>query len=123
MLVTSENKKINIVESGINNNGSWIKYKDGTMLCYGSRQFENINADTAWGALFECTNQVDFGNFPIAFKEEPQVFLSQGTGSTLYVERLYGTTNYNIGTSWFWSPVSKKGVNIIYNFLAIGKWK
>lgn len=34
------NEKIaGIVESGSNDNGSWVKYADGTMICYRSKSY------------------------------------------------------------------------------------
>ena len=32
-----------IVESGSNENGDWIKYNDGTMICTATKLFENIS--------------------------------------------------------------------------------
>ena len=34
------NEKVaGIVESGSNENGSWVKFADGTMICYGSKNY------------------------------------------------------------------------------------
>ena len=112
-----------IVESGSNDNGNWVKYSDGTMLCYGTRLFENVDVTKAWGNIYETESSIDFGNFPQTFKEAPKVFLTQGYGSTMFVEMLGSTTKEKIGSTWLWSPVTRAKAYINYNFLAIGRWK
>lgn len=43
--IKSLNEKVaGIVESGSNENGSWVKFSDGTMICYGSTS-ANANSD------------------------------------------------------------------------------
>lgn len=111
-----------IVESGENDNGSWVKYYDGTLICQGSRTF-NININTAWGSLFETTDMYDFGQFPIQFVDIPEgVYLTQKTGPTCFHERIQNTTKANIGSTWFTRPTSMES-EVTWSFLAIGKWK
>ena len=118
-----ENAMAEIVESGSNENGDWIKYADGTMICTGTRLFENIDVQKAWGNIYETEDSIDFGIFPEKFKVSPRVYLTQAYGSTMFVEMLGGTTEEKIGATWLWSPVTRTKTYINYNFLAIGKWK
>src|SRR5690554_3640183 len=41
----------NVIESGSNTNGSWVKFIDGTMIAYMS--VEDISVDTPVGAIFQ----------------------------------------------------------------------
>lgn len=111
-----------IAESGENENGSYIKYYDGTLICKGSRTF-NININKAWGAVYETTDMYDFGQFPIQFVDIPEgVYLTQKTGFTCFSERIQNTTKANIGSTWFTRPTTMEG-EVTWSFLAIGKWK
>lgn len=112
----------NIVESGENDNGSWVKYYDGTLICQGSRTF-NININKAWGAVYETTDIYDFGQFPIQFVDIPEgVYLTQKTGLTCFSEKIQNTTKANIGSTWFTRPTTMED-EATWSFLAIGKWK
>ena len=48
-----------IVESGSNDNGSWIKYSDGTMICTKKITFTNVVIDEAWGAAYSSKNTIN----------------------------------------------------------------
>ena len=36
------NNNVGVVESGSNTNGRWIKYSDGTMICWQRQEFNNV---------------------------------------------------------------------------------
>ena len=61
-----------VEESGSNTNGNYIKYNDGTLICYHNKQFSGVNITTANGSLYTATLVYPF-DFPIAFIEEPVV--------------------------------------------------
>lgn len=131
--VWSEYKdRVNFVKATINNNdimvyeenenGSYIKCYNGTLICQGTRTF-NININKAWGSVYETTDTYDFGQFPIQFIETPKgVYLTQNTGLTCFPERIQNTTNANIGSTWFTRPTTMED-EVTWSFLAIGKWK
>lgn len=68
---TKNKEKGYIVESGSNANGEYIKFSDGTMICYRVTDVIAMNIDVAWGSLFE--GSVDMGQFPISFIETPAI--------------------------------------------------
>ena len=111
-----------VVEYGENENGFYIKYYNGVLICQGTRTF-NINIDKAWGTIFESTNVYDFGDFPMSFINTPDgVYLTQKTGLTCFAEKIQNTTKDNIGSTWFYRPTTMSG-ETKWTFLAIGKWK
>ena len=70
------NNTINsIVESGSNENGNWIKYADGTMICTATKVFKKIDINNSWGSLYE-TAELTLGNFPQQCISTPTVINS-----------------------------------------------
>ena len=113
-----------IVESGSNENGSWIKWVDGTMICYLSRGYsanEDFGAD---GSIF--LKDFDGWTFPKPFIVTPFVQVTNRSASALrrtwtYCSGNISNTNIEkIGIITYWNASSADGV---FYLLAIGKWK
>lgn len=64
MLVRSTGQALNIIESGSNDNGNWIKYPNGIMICYGSIALGNVELTNAYGSVF-----INSGTFQINFSK------------------------------------------------------
>lgn len=109
-------------ESGSNDNGKWIKYEDGTMICWGYRSFSNLSIQKAWGALYETASEYNLGDFPQTFIDTPELFTNTRNGSTIFTERLLPTRS-SLGSTWFYCPVSRSNESFIMSYLAIGRWK
>ena len=119
-----------IVESGSNENGNWIKYSDGTMICTATKLFENVSVTNSWGNLYE-TEELILGNFPQPFISTPEgincIMItnsnSSGKGSGGFVEYIVQTTNTFWGKTAIAKPASSAAANIGLSLIAIGKWK
>lgn len=111
-----------IHDSGSNDNGSWVRFEDGTMICFGEKELGDINCTSAWGSVYESP-VVDFGFYPQKFITRPTLILQQASGGTCYPETLSNSTNEKLGTTWFWRPKADTCRDVIYSFFAIGKWK
>ena len=119
-----------IVESGSNENGNWIKYNDGTMICTATKLFENVSVTNSWGNLYE-TEELTLGNFPQPFISTPEgincIMItnsnSSGKGSGGFVEYIVQTTNTSWGKTAIAKPASSVAANIGLSLIAIGKWK
>lgn len=116
-----ENAINGVVQSGNNENGSYIKYVDGTMICY-----KNVTVtaaiNNAWGSVYETSNSVSFGNFPETFISAPIVTV-QPTGTGCWVEGLNDTSTTQVGNSYLARAVDTSSRNYSFNIIAIGKWK
>ena len=113
----------NIVESGSNANGNWVKYPDGTMICYGTRSFTNLRINTAFGSVYETTTKINFGTFPQTFYARPNVFIQQYDGAMASLEALNDTNTTNIGQAFVWRPTSSTAASPSYYWTAVGRWK
>ena len=112
---------IELVDSGSNENGNYIKFSDGTMICTKRKKFTNVSFGTAWGNMYE-TALLDLGNFPATFIEEPIEMVMPSGGNACFCERAYYVTATSAGRCEFCRPTSGNG-NFYASIIAIGKWK
>ena len=110
-----------IVESGSNDNGSYIKYSDGTMICYKSTSEITINITTSWGSLYE--GSLNVGNFPIEFVETPTISVTPFGSGMLIEQGGANASKTSWGTIVVVRPTSVSGVKAKFHLIAIGKWK
>lgn len=109
-----------IIESGSNTNGSYIKFSDGTMICRKYINFGQKAISNEWGSFYE-SEKMTIGNYPEPFIEIPQIFIMPL--NTFFIEK----DSANLSkTSWgdFYAvrPVSQT-IYISVDCFAIGKWK
>lgn len=110
-----------IIESGSNTNGIYIKYGDGTMICYNNKIFSNVPMTTATGALF-TTGELSW-TYPIKFIQMPSVsIIPRATNIKLFPQQLDIQLTDELRLS-LTGPVSTTLGNIVINFTAIGRWK
>lgn len=109
-----------IIETGSNTNGSYIKFNDGTMICYGFRTNTITNDRTQVGGMW-YTNQIDLGSFPVSFVEMPTIILHNFGVLTILEHN--DVTNQNIGTVYMGNGTKRTNVEQKTMFVAIGKWK
>jgi len=110
----------NIIESGSNENGNYIKYSDGTMICYGVRSNTLANNNTQIGAMW-YTDSVNLGSFPVEFAEEPIINL-YNIGAFTILEHL-NLTSENIGNIYMGNGTKREASLQKTMFIAIGKWQ
>jgi hypothetical protein len=118
MLKIGEEFQKIIIDSGNNENGNWIKYVDGTMICSGYIIVDEAIDITA-GALYRTNVQV--GTFPEAFIESPTVVLTPRAAINFaYLVNAPTTTNFQFFALAYTSQSSAS--RRVY-YIAIGKWK
>lgn len=111
-----------VIESGTNSSGSYVKYSDGTMVCYGNIEF-NIGTMTQRSPFWQYQDDDLSISFAKPFVSKPIVtgtVVAGNYASLLYVincvqEKI---TQINVLTL---SDASNQKTNI--NYTAIGKWK
>ena len=109
-----------IIESGSNDNGEYVKFYDGTMICTKHANFGQKSVSNPWGSLYE-TGEITIGDYPQAFIERPIVSITPD--STFFVEKNgSSTTNTSWGSFWAVRPVALT-MYIAVECIAIGKWK
>lgn len=110
-----------IVETGSNANGSYIKFGDGTLICWTLKTLSSA-VSTAWGALYYHAAQSWI--FPIAFIRDKPVAFASATDS---VSELLGMVPYStLNSLQFYGvrpTVVSTATTLNYRLFAIGRWK
>lgn len=117
----------NIIESGSNNKGYYIKYENGIMFQYGVQDKGNINFTADWWGTFTRFNDESGANttitFPLEFNEIYFCNLLPSSQNVINVEGndVYTTTT---ATPYLICPKNNIGArNVRLFFFAIGTWK
>lgn len=113
-----------IVQQGSNANGNYVRYSDGTQICYKKINITGVTIDKAWGSLYESAASVNFGTWPIIFLDVPVVnIIPSNNGAACFLESLAGKTTSNVGASFLARPNVATTVNLSFDVIGIGRWK
>ena len=111
-------------ESGSNENGNWIKYDDGTMICYGNKAVGEVECVTEWGGLYQGTadNLITYPQEFIEVKHLEITAIPTTSSSfwTMMRSREYLSTGYS--GMYFIRP-SAATISPFISWKAIGRWK
>lgn len=110
-----------IVESGSNDNGSWIKYSDGRLITM-HKVTRTLARTSTWGNMYESTTQADLGNYPMAFKDIPFVYVTLHEVNASLEAVQFSSAN-NAGKVYILAPTSSESADYTFQVLAIGRWK
>lgn len=117
----------NIVQSGSNANGSYVKYADGTMMCYGTWVIGAVSASAQSGNVYKVLIEQRH-NFPVSFVEKPTITFSayenvEDWDMLLVVcPKKNSVTSQNFGSLNVISA-TQAAINLAIDYIAIGKWK
>lgn len=111
-----------IIEQGSNANGSWIKWADGTLICWEVQKPRAVTYQ-AWTSMDgRYIYSTDAIMFSAAFVAPPSVCLSGGSNNMAYgfVSDIE-TTNVSVSGVVFTFALGLNTCNISY--IAVGRWK
>lgn len=114
-----------IIASGSSTNGRYVKFYDGTMICWGKKEWTSVSISAPWGSMYESTSYLAFSNFPSTFTAIPNVIISpaQGSSNSFYVEAVCNESASNPGSFYATRPGSATGCTVVASYIAIGRWK
>ena len=110
-----------IVEEGSNNNGYWIKYNNGIMICYGAKR-TNVTCSSHPNIYYSSSSD----GFPtieyaLKFIETPYVFAEVVETGPFWLSTY--SRNTTQATFVAYSTVARNNLDTYIQYLAIGKWK
>ena len=114
-----DNKLAQIIQSGSNANGSYIKYSDGTMICYGSTSLNEVSVSDYY-SFCKRTNSLTI-TFPMEFDEVPNVTITN-QGFEIFSYTINNITANNFSYYAFTYP-SGSNISGSLQYVAIGRWK
>ena len=105
-----------IVATGSNSNGQWVRYYDGTQICWHHGFTSSGNIDNSDGGFFRSANLN--WTFPMAFSSHVSVF------GTPHSWARWATSNgrsHTVGSFIQWSTQHRAVVDM--SVMAIGRWR
>lgn len=103
------------------NGNGYVRFCDGTQICWKSVSFSNVATTKAWGGVYETNDPLDFGNWPIAFIDVPAVSIT-ATSTAMTIESLRQTTATKVGNGRVFRA-SSGTYNPTFSVIGIGRWK
>lgn len=114
-----------IVESGSNANGSYVKYADGTLICYGTKT-DTFTINNSWGALYRELNEKTFQiTYPISFVSQPSFNISMNGANSAMLVNWYNSDSVTTKSDRYIlaRPTSANAQTYSIGWTAIGRWK
>lgn len=113
-----------IIEYGSNNNGNYIKYSNGVLICYKDYETGYLTGWNTWGSLYDKTIS-SLGAMPYDFINYPSVFktIRDGYGGWVSNASSYPPTKTSWGGVEILRPTSGEDTVFTISLLAIGRWK
>ena len=109
-----------IIESGSNSNGQYIKFSDGTMICRKYINFGQKAISNTWGSFYE-SEKFTIGNYPKPFIEIPQIFIMPL--NTFFIEKDSTSISKTSWGDFYATRPASATMYIPVDCFAIGKWK
>lgn len=110
-----------VVESGSNEIGEYIKYANGRLITM-HKVTRTLARTSVWGNMYESTAQADLGNYPMAFKDTPFVYITLHEVNASLEAVQFSSAN-NAGKVYILAPTLSESADYTFQVLAIGKWK
>lgn len=104
-----------------NANGVAYKFVNGLMICKKNLTIQNVVCENPWGNLYE-SQRLNFGNWPVAFTETPQISATIVAGMGGWLEYVTDTTSTVVGAGYFVRP-NTNTASVTIDFIGIGLWK
>lgn len=122
----AENTAKHIKETGSNANGRYIKFDDGTLICYARQQYActSIATENGWYRATISEGGATTKPFPSAFIGTPRVILSRtyDGGPGLYTTLMTLSSANNCIVSPLHTAAFTDTI-IAFDYIAIGRWK
>lgn len=114
----------NVVESGSNSNGSYIKYSDGTMICYKTVTGTVQITEQYYGYFYHTADDKYFnlGDYAMPFIERPICSITFRGGNSQWIGAIQNQSATHVGDLHVIS-VTSKAAGAYYDVIAIGRWK
>lgn len=112
-----------IIDSNGSNNEYYIKFNDGTLICYGKKTYGNNSMTTEKfnGVFVDETLNNSTITFPKKFTDTPVVTCC--CKSEAYLNYQSASVNATSMKPKIWSSYSTTVTTLIFEYVAIGKWK
>ena len=105
--------------------GYWVKYDDGTMICWRHQDGMRAINTAVTNTNFYKSDNISLGDFPVSFSAQPAVVVSlysnAATGVWLSAPFRFGGSS--AGNVILYNPTSIPGLLCGLQYIAVGRWK
>lgn len=112
-----------VVEQGSNANGTWRKWADGTLECWGMKTFTSVAITTSWGSNYVSPNTAVTWPISFAVIESVNINVLVSSMPTQLVSVLINQASSHQGNFYFWRTSSSTYDSITVGFCAKGRWE
>lgn len=109
-----------IIETDTNNDGTYITFYDGTLICY-KTVTASVAMTTAWGSLYEGT--MALGSWAASFIATPHVQVTNVSSSGAMIESYDSPPTTSSAGTIFLARGNSSTSTVTVNVLGIGRWK
>ncbi len=113
-----------IIDSGTNENGEYIKYYDGTMICYKTVSGTVDITEQYYGYFYHTPDGKYFnlGDYAMPFIERPSCNITFRGGNSQWIAAIKNQSATHVGDLHIIS-VTSKTAGAYYDVIAVGRWK
>lgn len=110
-----------LIEYGSNGAGSYVRFADGTQICWFRITFPTVTLTTPYGALFTAASDANRA-YPAAFAAIPSTNISVTASSNRVVAFRQNTSTTTFWGAWAPVVASSGTTAVEAEFSAIGRW-
>ena len=111
-----------IIERGSNESGQYVRFADGTQICWNSRYFPSVAMTGMSGAIYYAPND-SARPFPAAFVAPPDFAMIYLTSGVAVWSASAGVATATAWNAWYpFTEVSRPNIGINALYYAIGRW-
>lgn len=109
-----------VEETGMNSNGSYVRWSDGTQICFGVKNASITTNPAAIGLIHQGTQILTLPAEFVSIIGSSIVSTSQDNDVVSLGSQQFGQSSFAIRV---WTAVAFENKNISLSFFAIGRWK
>ena len=110
-----------VTVTGSNANGYYIKYEDGTMICYGSKALGSLAITYPWGAWYTSADIKT--SYPVSFVGQPASVSVNMENTTADIAVWLNGLSSNTSFTGYFSRGQSGTFNCTMAWMAVGRWK
>ena len=110
-----------VTVTGSNANGYYIKFADGTMICYGRKPLNTLAMTWAWGAFYTSSDITT--SYPVSFVGQPASVSVNMENTTADIAVWLNGLSSNTSFTGYFSRGQSGTFNCTMAWMAVGRWK
>lgn len=105
--------------------GYWVKYDDGTMICWRHQDGMRAINTAVTNTNFYKSDNISLGDFPVSFSAQPAVVVSlySNAATGVWLSAPFQFSGSFAGNVILYNPTSIPGLLCGLQYIAIGRWK